>query len=302
MDASERTVTIGNVTLVGALINVALSTAKVLAGVYGHSQAVVADGVHSLSDLATDVAVIIGVRYWSEPADGDHPYGHGRIETLITTVIGVTLFVVGVFIGYRAFIGLSINDEFAPSWIAFWAAIASVVLKEWLYRWTIGVGRRIRSQALIANAWHHRSDAFSSVPAVIAVATAILKPSFAKADHLGAMIVSGFIIAASWKIVSPCLQQLIDRGATLEDLSRIHQFASEIHGVRSVHGLRTRYIGSSLAVDLHVLVDGDATVRTGHDIAREVEENLLERMPEVLDVVVHIEPDDHTSSSESQQR
>lgn len=286
----------------GALVNVALSAAKIAAGFLGNSQAVVADGVHSLSDLATDAAVLIGVRYWSEPADGNHPYGHGRIETLVSMAIGVSLAAVGLFIGYHALVTITLPDDGVPSWIAFWAALVSVILKEALYRWTISVGGRIRSQALIANAWHHRSDAFSSIPAMLAVAAAIVSPGLSKADHVGAIVVAAFIVMAAWRIVAPSLNQLIDRGATRDVLLRIHRVAKRTEGVRSVHGVRTRYLGSSLAVDLHVLVDGNRTVRSGHDVARAVERNLLELMPEVLDVVVHIEPDDESSRQESQDR
>jgi cation diffusion facilitator family transporter len=150
--------------------------AEFLAGFFASSQALVADAIHSLSDSATDIAVIIGAAFWSSPADDEHPYGHARIETVITFLIGLTLALVGLWLGFRALVTITAPDLRAPGWTAFWVAILSIGVKEWLYRWTVRVGKRIRSTALIANAWHHRSDGFSSVPVAIAILATHLFP------------------------------------------------------------------------------------------------------------------------------
>jgi cation diffusion facilitator family transporter len=278
------------VTLIGLLLNVVLTSFKFVAGILGHSQAVLADGVHSLSDILTDLMVLIGARYWYRPADESHPYGHRRIETLVTTLLGVSLAGVGVGIGYRAIATYRDVHAVPPGWIAFAAAALSIVTKELIYRATIAVGRRIKSSALSANAWHHRSDALSSIPVAAAVAAAALEPSLAFLDRVGAAVVAVFILQAAWKIMAPALRQLVDAGAPREARERIVEIALATEGVRLIHAIRTRYVGSGLQVDLHVKVDPDIPVREGHRIAEDVTRRLLAEGPDVLDVVVHTEP------------
>jgi cation diffusion facilitator family transporter len=267
-----------------------LSVLKFVAGIFGRSQAVVADAVHSLSDSSTDVAILVGVRYWSQPPDLGHPHGHRRIETVITTVIGVVLAGVAVGLIYNALTTLHERDAAPPGWIAFAAALVSIFSKEMLYRWTFVVGKRIKSSAVVANAWHHRSDAFSSIPAALAVAGAAVSRSWSFLDHVGAVVVSLFIFQAAWRIAWPALGQLVDAGASWKDLERIRTIALGTEGVGTVHAIRTRHIGSGFQVDLHILVDGRMTVREGHDISEAVKQNLLADGPEVVDVVVHLEP------------
>lgn len=278
------------VTWVGLVINLALGLAKVAAGLLGGSRAVLADGIHSFSDLGTDIAVLIGMSFWSQPADDHHPHGHRRIETLVTAGIGLSLAAVAVGMGWDALRHLGARPAAAPGKIAWIAAAVSVVAKEALYRWTAAVGRRERSPAVVANAWHHRSDAFSSIPALIAVLITGLDPSLYWVDRVGALVVCGFILVAAWGIVRPALAQLADAGAPPEDCARIEALAVEVEGVRSAHALRTRYVGEHLAVDLHVEVDGGLTVAEGHLIARSVRQRLVEHGPDVTDVVVQIEP------------
>jgi len=278
------------VTLTGLAINVLLSALKLGAGIVGNSQAVVADAVHSLTDTVTDVAVLVGVRFWSRPPDECHPHGHRRIEFLVTIFIGLLLAAVGLGLVYNALDTLHEPHRSPPGPIAFFAAILSIFTKELLYRWTISVGLEIRSTALIANAWHHRSDALSSVPAALAVAGAALLPGLAILDHLGAIVVSIFILQAAWKIVRPSLEQLIDRGAPEEIRRGIEQLARATPGVQEVHAIRTRHIGSGIEVDLHVLVDPELTVEEGHEISEEVKRRLIDYVSDVVDVVVHLEP------------
>jgi len=278
------------VTLAGLAINLALSAVKFAAGVLGNSQAVVADAVHSLSDTATDVAVLVGVKFWTKPPDGCHPHGHQRIEFLVTIFIGLLLAAVALGLVYNALVTLNEPNRSPPGPIAFFAALLSIFTKELLYRWTISVGIEIRSTALIANAWHHRSDGLSSIPAAVAVAGAVLVPGLAFLDHLGAMVVSIFIFQAAWKIVRPSVEQLVDRGAPEEICRGIEQLAATTPGVRAVHAIRTRHIGSGIEVDLHVLVDPVISVEEGHRISEEVERRLVEYVSDVVDVVVHLEP------------
>ena len=278
------------VTWVGLWVNLFLAAIKFIAGIYGKSQALVADAIHSLTDLTTDIAVIAGSHYWSLPPDENHPYGHRRLETLVTVFIGVVLIAAGIGIGWKAISALQEKHASPPGWIAVAAALASIVCKESIYRWTAMTGRRVKSAALAANAWHHRTDAFSSIPVLIAVAGARVFPSWSFLDHLGAVIVSIFILHASIKIIWPGISELIDVGAPTETRKKIRDIALKNDSVLQVHDIRTRYISSGIQVDLHIVVDGLITVRQGHDIADDVKARIIDAIPEVLDVIVHVDP------------
>ncbi|MEJ2354640.1 MAG: cation diffusion facilitator family transporter [candidate division WOR-3 bacterium] len=278
------------ITWIGLGSNILLSAFKFAVGIIGKSQAVVADAVHSLSDVGTDLAVLFGVKFWSSPADPEHPYGHWRIETLVTSIIGVVLFVTGIEIAYKAITTIEEVHKTGPSLIAISGPLISVILKEILYRWTRTVGREIKSKALVANAWHHRSDVFSSIPVLIAVFLAAIDPRFMIVDHIGACIVSIFIIKVSWDILKESFGELVDVSAPKKDIKRIKDVTMKVAGVKSIHAVRTRKLGPGLHVDLHVLVDGNVTVREGHDISEEVKKELLDTGPNIFDVVVHLEP------------
>lgn len=278
------------VTVWGLLVNLALSAIKFVFGILGNSQALVADGVHSLSDSTTDIAVIVGARFWTQPADEDHPHGHGRIETMITFFIGVVLAIVGFLIAFRALQTIGMDHRSAPGWIVFAAACISMVSKEILYRWTMVVGKRVKSSALMANAWHHRSDGFSSLPVAIAVLGTKIQPEWFFLDHIGAIIVAVLIIQAAWKIFWPALKQLADTAASEEERRNLITLARAVEGVKDVHALRTRHVGPGLQTDLHVLVDPNLSVSKGHIIAGKVKRKLLDDGSDVVDVLVHIEP------------
>lgn len=281
------------VTFWGLGVNLFLSVSKIAIGIFGHSQALIADAVHSLSDTSTDLAVLIGVRYWSAPADDNHPHGHGRIETLISFLISIVLAAVGAGLAYRAILTLPEHAHTIPEWSVFIVACLSIVIKELLYRWTVHIGKRVKSSAVIANAWHQRSDAFSSVPVAIAVLASRLQPNWVFLDNIAAVIVSVLIFQAVWKIARPALGQLIDTAADQEEQKAIFDLVRASEGVLAVHALRTRYIGPGLQIDLHVLVEPELTVREGHDIARAVKEQLLHQRPNIVDVLVHIEPNNN---------
>ena len=288
-DASREKI-VRKVTWVGLFVNLFLAGFKFIAGIFGRSQALVADAIHSLTDLTTDIAVIAGSHYWSLPPDDDHPYGHKRLETLVTVFIGIVLAAAGIGIGWKAISTLQQKDAAPPGWIAVLAALTSIICKEAIYRWTAATGKRVKSPALAANAWHHRTDAISSVPVLIAVGGAKAFPSWSFLDHLGAAVVSVFILHASIKIIWPALSELIDAGAPSETRKKIRALALKNEGVLQVHDIRTRYISSSIQVDLHIVVAGSVTVRAGHVIADDVRNRIIAEMPEVLDVIVHVDP------------
>jgi cation diffusion facilitator family transporter len=281
---------IKRITWLGMVINIFLAGLKLALGIFGGSQALVADAVHSFSDMSTDVAVLFGVKFWSAPPDESHPYGHKRIETLITAAIGFFLGLVAIGIGYNALMSIWAEQAGQPSWVALIGALLSIVFKEFVYRWTVAVGKQVKSPAVVANAWHHRTDALSSIPVAIAIAAAAINPTWAFLDYVGAVIVSIFILHTAWGIISSTLAELIDQGVPQEDHERLATLATATPGVISVHAIRTRRMSSALYVDLHVMVNGYMTVEKGHEIAKEVKQNLVTNHPDAMDVVVHLEP------------
>jgi cation diffusion facilitator family transporter len=287
---TSRDAYVRRVTWIALLINIILASIKFAAGFFGRSQALIADAIHSLTDTTTDLAVIAGSHFWSRPPDESHPYGHRRLETLVTVFIGLMLAAAGVGIAWDAISTLRDKDSSPPGWIALLAAMICILTKEVLYRWTAAAGKKIKSPALAANAWHQRSDAISSLPVLIAVGGALLFPSWSFLDHVGAVVVSIFILHAALKIVWPGISELIDAGAPQDIQKKISYAARSNPGVQEVHKVRTRYISSSILVDMHIVVDGSISVRAGHAIADEVENQIIECIPNVLGVTIHVDP------------
>lgn len=281
-----------NITVLGLVVNLLLAALKFALGILGRSQAVVADAVHSLSDMGTDLLILVGLRFWSAPADDTHPYGHQRMETFVTLLISILLAVVAAGIGWGAVHRLGGEPSCPPLTLALFGPLVSIIAKEILFRRTRAVGKRIHSTALIANAWHHRSDALSSIPAFIAVLAASINPKWAFLDPVGALIVALLILKVAWDIAAPALAELTERGADHEDVQNIKELVRQVEGVVSVHRIRTRRLGAGWFVDLHVNVNGDLPVRCGHDIATQVQYRLLEDGPHIADVLVHIEPEE----------
>lgn len=290
MDITNKIQETREITIIGIAVNIALSFIKLVLGIVGYSQAVVADAVHSLSDVSTDIAILYGVKHWTKPPDEDHPYGHDSIETLVSFGIGGVLFAIAIGIAYNSIVTFNQKDLSHPEWVAVVGAALSIISKEILYRKTLIVGKKIKSNAVIANAWHHRSDAFSSIPVTIAVIVAIVKPEWAFLDHIGAFIVSIFIVYAAWKIVKPVIDEFIVTGLRQEEVAMIKAISLNTEGVKSVHALRTRKMGAGTFIDMHVLVDKNISVEEGHKISEEVKKNLFKKTPELLDVIVHLEP------------
>lgn len=291
-ELNEATRDMRQVTLAGMFINIALTIGKILAGYFGNSQSVIADGFHSLSDCSTDIAVLVGLKYWNQPPDECHPYGHRRIETMVAVLIGLVLAGAGIFIGIEAINKFRSGSYVVPASVALLVSIVSIIVKEFLYRWTMRVANRLKSQAMRANAWHHRTDSFSSIAVAIAISMAMIDPKWALLDPVAALAVAAFIIQAAYKIVGPSLKELADGGADGKALKEIESIVLDVAGVVSVHALRSRYIGSGLQLDLHIQVDGDLSVRRGHEIAGAAKRSLIHQGPDVVDVLVHIEPAD----------
>ncbi len=286
-----RNETIKRVTWVGLLSNVVLSILKCILGYFGSSQAVIADGVHSLSDLTTDLAILIGIKYWSAPPDPKHPYGHHRLENIVTVFIGGILISVAIGISYNSIYTLTNpEDKLTPTWLAAVAALISIIVKELLYRWTAKEGDRVNSPSLRANAIHHRSDSMSSIPTLIAVCVASLSEELKFVDQLGALIVSVFILKTGFEVIKESMSCLIDTSATEEDQSKIMELTLAIDGVKSAHKVRTRKVAYGTYADLHIQVNGDLSVTVGHDISEEVKKILLQNGPNIIDVIVHLEP------------
>lgn len=288
---------IQRVTWLGLIINIFLAGLKFFAGIWGSSQVLIADAVHSSSDLATDVAILVGSRYWGQPADADHPNGHAKIETLVTLLIGLALALVGFELIQNAIgtiyqIKVQGQQPTSPGWIALIAAILSVISKEWLYQVTAWTGRVNHSPATVANAWHHRSDAMSSIPAALAVGGVLwLGKDFAFLDPLGTVVVGFMIMYTAFEIVHPTIGTLLDASAGEKILNTIREIALEAQEVQDVHKIRTRPLGSGLyAVDLHIQVDSNMNVKQAHHLSHFLQDKICAREPTIVEATIHIEP------------
>ncbi len=290
MDIESTNREIHRVTVIGLIINSILTLGKIIIGYFGNSSSVIADGVHSLSDASTDIAVLVGVKYWNQPPDACHPYGHRRIEAMISVLIGAVLGLAGLFLGWGAIEKFHHGEYVVPAKITLIIAIISIISKEWLYRWTAKAGKKLKSSAVVANAWHHRSDCISSIPVAIAISMTMVDPKWAFMDPVATLAVSVFIIQAAYVICSPSLKELSDGGAGAEVMHSIEKIVLQVEGVESVHAVRSRFHGSGLHVDLHIQVNEKLTVREGHNISGRAKRRLIEEGPDIVDVLVHIEP------------
>lgn len=292
IDRLEYTKEVRRITFYGLIVNILLTVFKIIIGFIGKSSSVLADGVHSLSDCSTDIAVIVGVKFWNKAPDSDHPYGHRRIEAMISVFIAIALGLVGIFLIYDSIVKIHTRNYIIPEWSAFIIAFVSIITKEILYRWTVKKSEILKCNALRANAWHHRSDAVSSIPVAVAISFCKYDARFAVLDPVASVAVSFFILKAAYDISMPALLELSDSGTDENNINTIKELVSSIEGVESIHQIRTRYQGNGIFVDLHVQVNPDLTVREGHSIAGRVKHMLLEKGPQVHDVLVHVEPNE----------
>ena len=291
----QRELSIYRVTIAGSIINAVLLALKFAAGILGGSAAMIADAVHSLSDFMTDIVVLLFVKLGNKPQDEDHDYGHGKYETLATALIGIALMGVGAMICYN---GLTktwavVNGEQlkSPGMIAFIAAIVSIALKEWAYRFTEKVGREVGSQAVRANAWHHRSDALSSIGTAFGIGGAILLGAqWAVLDPLAAIIVSFFIMKAAYGLIVQATNELLE-GSLPEDVeAQMVALAAEEEGVADIHNLRTRRLGNKIAIEMHVRMPGEMSLYEAHEKATRIEKRLREQFGEYTHIALHLEP------------
>lgn len=295
LSTSQREKEIYKVTIVGSVVNFLLLVFKFFAGFVGHSAAMLADAVHSLSDFVTDIIVIVFVRISNKPQDKDHDYGHGKYETLATAIIGIILLVVGFGIFwngatsiYGFFHGKQIEE---PKMLALIAAIVSIALKEVLYQYTVIKGKGLNSQAVVANAWHHRSDALSSIGTAIGIGGAILLgDKWRVLDPIAAVVVSLFIMKVAIQLLIPCVEELLEKSLPDEVEREIEQTLLSFPGVSEPHHLRTRRIGSYYAIEVHVRMDGKITLEEAHSTTIAIEHKLKDMFGTGTLINIHVEP------------
>jgi len=280
---------IKSITYLGMAINVILAVIKIVVGYLAGSMSLVADGIHSVSDMTTDIAVLLGVHFGSKQPDEEHQYGHGRTETFSAAFIGVALIVVGAFMIYRAAINMAAGKCSTPGFIVLFVALISVVVKELLCRMTKRIAIKSHSSALYANAWHHRSDALSSIAVVAGFVS--LKFGFKYGDQMAAVGVGLMIILVAIRIIRDCLSELTERAVDPDTIEHIKSIIDDNSSIHQWHKLRTRTVGREVFLDLHILVDPDLSVADAHQIAENLEETLDEQITRPVNITVHIEPD-----------
>ena len=292
---SRREREIFRVTLAGSACNVALLTFKFIAGTIGHSSAMIADAVHSLSDFITDLVVLVFVNISAKPQDDSHDYGHGKFETIATLFIGLALVAAATSIlfagGEKLLSWCKGNQLQPPGWIALWAAILSVVIKEILYQYTAFRGRAVNSQALIANAWHHRSDALSSIGTTVGIGGAILLGQrWAVLDPLASIIVGALLVKVAVKLLKTSIGELTESSLPEETEHEIEKIINSLPGVYEPHNLRTRTIGNRTAIEAHVRMDGNMSLNEAHHLATQIEQKLKQRFGRQTHITIHMEP------------
>ncbi len=296
----KREKEIYKVTLVGSVVNIILLLLKFLAGILGRSSAMIADAVHSLSDFVTDIFVLVFVKISNKPKDQTHDYGHGKFETLALTLIGVALMAVAIGIVVKGALKIAAwaNGEAleAPEMIAFWAAILSIVMKEAVYRYSIIKARKLNSKAVEANAWHHRSDALSSIGTAVGIGGAVfMGPRWTILDPIASVVVGAFIIKVAFDLLKNGFGDLMEQSLPDSVENEILELVATVPGVSDPHNLKTRRIGNHYAIELHIRMDGHITLNEAHDKASEVEQLLRQRYGEETHVAVHAEPEKENS-------
>lgn len=285
MENYKLAVRVSTVTIIA---NVILALFKIIAGIVGHSSAILADGVHTLSDVLTTLIALIGIKIASKEADSEHPYGHERYESVFAKIVSILLLLTGVFLGYES-IKILFKGEFTqPGKIALIAALLSVVVKEIMYWYTIKAAKKIKSISMEADAWHHRSDAFSSIGTFVGVLGARL--GFPALDPIAGIVVSIFIIKIGVELYMKSVSELVDESASDEIIKQIEEKTMSVEGVKGIESLKTRMAGNTVYVDLEILVDGEITVKKGHDISEMVHDKIEDEIEEINHCMVHIEP------------
>ncbi len=300
-DDPRRATLASRSTWVSVVVNIGLTALQIVMGMIAHSQSLIADGMHSLSDLVCDFLVLIANRHSNEPADEGHPYGHGRVETAASFALGAILTVTGGAIMVTAAVKLQNIEQLPPvAPLALWVAGIALVAKEALFRYMLHVGEQLRSPMLIANAWHARSDAASSLVVAVGIAGNLL--GFIFADSVAAILVGFMIVRMGIVFAWDAFQELIDAGLSIEEVDSIRQTLIDTSGVNSLHELRTRRMAHRALVDAHILVDPRVSVSEGHNIAERARARVLQSHPMVSDVLVHVDPEDDTHHDANAQK
>lgn len=286
---------IARVTLVGSIVNLLLVCLKAVAGLAGHSAAMISDAVHSLSDFVTDIVVLVFVRVSGRPKDEDHDFGHGKYETIATFFIGIALAAAAVGIvvsgAQKLAAWLQGAELQTPGMLALWAALISIVVKELLYQYTRIKGRGLDSPALIANAWHHRSDALSSIGAAIGIGGAILLGKrWAVLDPLASIVVGAMLVKVAWDLLGPSFRELTDSSLPQSTEAEMLEIIRGVEGVKDPHNLRTRRIGKLIAAEVHIRLDGSQSLSDAHEKASEVERRFKQHFGPQSHIIVHMEP------------
>lgn len=276
------------VSMVTVGLNIFLAIFKLIAGVLANSSAMTADGIHTLSDVLTTLVVLLGLKISSKKADSDHQYGHERFESIFAKILSIILLMTGVFIGYEAIGTLRVGNIATPGKLALGAAIFSIVTKELMYRYTIIAAKKIRSLSMEADAWHHRSDALSSVGTFIGILGARL--GFPALDPIAGLVVAAMIIKVGVELYLESVSQLVDEAASDSIVSQIEDISRNTLGVEDISELKTRVSGNRIFVDMNIFVDPDITVREGHDISKIVHDRLKEEIEDIKYIMIHIEP------------
>ena len=278
-------------TWIGFGINFVLMVAKLWAGILAGSQALLADGVDSLSDLFSGAVVLLGLRWGRASEDADHPYGHARIETISGMIVGFVLIAIALGIAYNAVTAIILGRVARPELLAIWVAVFSVIIKEALYWYTVGVGKKLKSSSLIAMAWNYRTDTLSSIAVLVGVGATYINENWQQADSIAAIVVIVFVLRAGVTTVWSAFRELADTAPDRSMMEEMTAAASAIEGVREIHDLRARHSGPQIFVDLHVVVDPDLSVREGHAISKVVERTLREQFEDVTMVSTHLDPE-----------
>jgi cation diffusion facilitator family transporter len=296
---TERYQASKRVTWVSVWVNLLLTVAQVIIGFIGHSQALIADGFHTLSDLVTDFMVLFALKQGRKAADAEHPYGHARIETAVTLGLGGVLVAVGIGITVSAALKLLRAETFViPSQITLWVAGFTLISKELLYRYLMVVANRYDSNMLRANAWHSRSDAISSLVVVVGIGGALF--GFGYLDSIAALVVAAMVIKVGAELSWQSLRELVDTGLGPEQVARIRETILTVNGVKALHLLRTRHVGAQVLVDVHIIVDSAIAVSEGHQIGEQVRRKLIGEHDEVADVMVHIDIEDDVQGASTE--
>lgn len=283
---------IKNLTIIGLIVNLVLSSIKIIGGKLGYSSALVADGIHSISDSITDIAIILGVKHWSKKADKEHQYGHEKIEFIISFCIGLALLLVAFEIIEHELSTIESSNVSIPKIFCIYIAFISFIVKEAIYRWHKNFALKIKSQALLANALHHRSDALSSLIITISIFLSIYLPSIKFLDQISAIIVAGFIFKSGVDIIIPAFHSLTDKSLSDDTIKKLERIVLSCENVISCHDMRSRISGEKAYLDLHIQVPNELSIYEAHKISHIVKDKILENCPNLLDVLIHVEPKD----------